>query len=55
MIQLFRSIDAFLNSTTHEVVIVELSHIYNADDTQLLELASIMNNSLGHHMAPCCR
>jgi hypothetical protein len=55
MIKLFRSIDAFLNSTTHEVVIVELSHIYNADDTQLLELASMMNSSLGHHMAPCCR
>jgi ADP-glucose pyrophosphorylase len=55
MIQVFHSIDAFLNSTTHEVLIVELSHIYNADDSQMLELAQMMNSFLGHHMAPCCR
>lgn len=55
MSQLFQAIDGFLNSTTHEIVIAELTHIYNADDGQLAELTQLMNDTLGHHIAPCCR
>lgn len=55
MRQLFHDIDAFLNGTTHEIVVAELTHVYNADDDQREELAQMMRDTLGHHIAPCCR
>lgn len=55
MRQLFQAIDVFLNRTTHEIVVVELTHIYNAEDEQQATLAQMMMDMLGHHIAPCCR
>lgn len=55
MEQLFQTIDSFLNDTSHEMVVMELRDIYNADDSQRAQLATMMNITLGHHMAPCCR
>eukprot|EP00892_Ulva_mutabilis_P006794 jgi/Ulvmu1/4487/UM002_0212.1 len=51
--QLFEAIDDFLNNHEQEVLVVELTHTFNGED-QLSQLASVISQKLGHHIAPCC-
>lgn len=50
----FHAIDEFLSQHEQEVLVVELTHTYNGQD-ELSELASMISETVGHHMAPCCR
>lgn len=54
MSSIFDAIAEFLNQHRQEVLVVELTHTYNGQD-ELAELASMISESLGHHIAPCCR
>lgn len=54
MSQIFNAINEFLNSNEKEVLVVELTHTYNGKG-QLSDLVSLISNTLGHHLTPCCR
>lgn len=54
LFEVFSEIRDFLDSTTHEVLVVEMYHIYNGGKEEKEALAHMVTDLLGPYLAPCC-
>jgi hypothetical protein len=52
--EVFVAISNFLTRNSLEVVVVELTHLYNAEDSDLKRLGDMVTRVLGPLIAPCC-